>query len=245
MTTFVLVPGAWLGGWAWDRVTGELEAAGHTVFPVTLPGLAERAEEGGSGTDLEAHIDDVVALLDQHDLNGVILAGHSYAGIVVTGVADRRPDRVARVVYVDSGPAPDGVASAEFQPADVQEATRREVDETGDGWRLTPARFDPVDDGGVLAGLNTEDLALLRGRATDHPYATMTQPLRLTGIGQAVPRTAICCTFAVEQVRALIESGHPFFAELEDAELLALPTGHWPMLSEPVALAAMLQQVGG
>jgi len=112
MTTFVLVPGAWLGAWAWDGIASRLRADGHIVHPVTLTGLAERAAEGGTHVNLDTHINDVIGLIDAEDLHDVVLAGHSYAGIVVTGVADRRPDRIARVVYVDSGPAPDAEQDA-------------------------------------------------------------------------------------------------------------------------------------
>jgi pimeloyl-ACP methyl ester carboxylesterase len=240
MTTFVLVPGAWLGSWAWDGVADRLRAAGHTAYPITLTGLAERAGEGGTGVDLDTHIADVTDLLDAEDLRDVVLAGHSYAGIVVTGVADRRPDRVARVVYVDSGPAPDGVSSSEFAPPEDRAETARQVAEHGEGRRLAPRAFDAADDPVNLAGLDEAALATLRSRATDHPYGSMTQPLRLTGDGDRVPRTAICCTFPLDAVRAMIESGNPFFGGLRDATLVALPTGHWPMFSEPDALTAAL-----
>ncbi len=240
MTTFVLVPGAWLGAWAWDGIASRLWDAGHIVYPVTLTGLAERAVEGGPHVDLDTHIDDVIGLIDAEDLHDVVLAGHSYAGIVVTGVADRRPDRIARVVYVDSGPAPDGVSSSEFGSEEDRTATARVVAQQGDGWRLAPSQFDPVDDPTNLAGLDEAALTMMRKRATDHPYASMTQPLSVTGAGERVPRTAICCTFPLDAVRAMIESGNPFFAGLRDATLVSLPTGHWPMFSEPSALAQAL-----
>ncbi len=244
MTTFVLVPGAWLGAWAWDGIASRLRAAGHTVYPVTLTGLAERAAEGGTGVDLDTHIADVTGLLDAEDLHDVVLVGHSYAGIVVTGAADRRPNRIARVVYVDSGPAPDGVSSSEFGPPEGRAETARVVAESGEGWRLAPSPFDPAEDPANLAGLDDAALATMRARATDHPYASMTQPLSLTGAGDRIPRTAICCTFPLDAVRAMIDSGNPFFAGLRDATLVALPTGHWPMFSEPDALAEALIATG-
>ena len=91
MTNFVLVPGFWLGGWAWDRVTARLRAAGHTVFPVTLTGLGERVHLAGPQIDLDTHITDVINLITYEALHDVVLVGHSYAGMVVTGVADRMP----------------------------------------------------------------------------------------------------------------------------------------------------------
>lgn len=240
MTTFILVPGAWLGAWAWDDVAARLRAAGHIALPLSLTGLAERAYAGGPDVDLDTHIADVTSVIDDGDLRDVALVGHSYAGIVVTGAADRRPDRVARVIYVDSGPAPDGVSSSEFGPPEAREETARLVANEGDGWRLAPRPFDPAADPVNLAGLDDEMLAALRSRATDHPYATMTQPLSVTGAGERVPRTAICCTFPLDAVRSMIDSGNPFFAGLRDATLVSLPTGHWPMFSEPAALTRCL-----
>jgi len=104
MTTFVLVPGAWLGAWAWHDVTARLRAAGHDVYPLTLTGLADRAHTGGPDTDLDTHATDVTALIEAEELRDVVLVGHSYAGSVVTLAADRVPDRLRTVVYVDSCP---------------------------------------------------------------------------------------------------------------------------------------------
>ena len=240
MTTFVLVPGAWLGAWAWQDVTDRLVKAGHEVHPMTLTGLAERAADGDRSTNLDTHIDDITRFMDEHDLSDVVLVAHSYSGMPVTGAADRRPDRVAAVVYADSGPAPDGVAQLDFRPPDARAATERLVAERGDGWLLPPIAFDPAEDPVNLAGLDPTALARLRSGATPHPFATMTQPIRLTGAGDSIPRTMIACTMPPDAVRGLIDAGNPFFAGLADATLLALPTGHWPMFSEADALAEML-----
>jgi pimeloyl-ACP methyl ester carboxylesterase len=97
----VLVAGACLGGWAWREVTVRLRALNHDVYPVTLTGLGERVHLANPDVDLETHIADVVNVLDYEDLTDVVLVGHSYAGIVITGVADRRPDRIGAVVYAD------------------------------------------------------------------------------------------------------------------------------------------------
>ena len=110
MATYVLVPGAWLGGWAWHDVATRLRAEGHEVYPVTLTGLGERVHLARPETDLETHITDVVNTIIANDLDEVILAGHSYAGIVITGVADRVPERLAKLVYVDSAPLANGMA---------------------------------------------------------------------------------------------------------------------------------------
>jgi pimeloyl-ACP methyl ester carboxylesterase len=103
MTTFVLVPGFWLGAWAWRPVTTALRAEGHEVHPVTLTGLAERAHLATPETNLDTHITDVVNLLRYEDLTDVVLVGHSYGGLVTTAVADRVPERVRALAYVDTG----------------------------------------------------------------------------------------------------------------------------------------------
>ncbi|HKT05480.1 MAG TPA: alpha/beta hydrolase [Rugosimonospora sp.] len=236
MTTFVLVPGMWLGTWAWRDVARELRAAGHDAYPLTLTGLAERAHLGGPDTDLDTHITDITALVEAEDLTDVVLVAHSYAGAPVTGAADRLGDRVARVIHVDSGPVPDGVAHDDFNPPEERARTKAGL---LDGWRVPVPPFDPAADPVNLAGLTEPVLARLRRLATPHPYGSVTQPLRLSG-RPAPPRTLIACAMPAAQVQALIDAGHPFFAGLAGAPLLPLPTGHWPMFSEPARLAELL-----
>jgi pimeloyl-ACP methyl ester carboxylesterase len=116
MATYVLVPGAWLGGWAWHDVAETLRDEGHEVYPVTLTGLGERVHLGRAEVDLETHITDVVNTIVANDLDDVILVGHSYAGTVVGGVADRVPERLERVVFVDTAPLADGMAATDIYP---------------------------------------------------------------------------------------------------------------------------------
>src|SRR5262249_33055514 len=123
--TYVLVPGFWVGAWVWRPVTEALRGRGHDVYPMSLTGLAEREHLATSDVDLETHVTDVANLLRYEDLRDVTLVGHSYGGVVVTAVADRMPDRVARLVYVDSGPLPDGSANADF--AGPEERARQEA----------------------------------------------------------------------------------------------------------------------
>src|SRR5271167_902991 len=122
----VLVPGACLGGWAWREVAADLRSRGHEVHPVTLTGLGERVHLARPEVDLETHIADVVNLLDYEDLSDVTLVGHSYSGTVVTAAADRRPERIAKVIYLDTSPLPDGMAIADVQTAEQRERQRLE-----------------------------------------------------------------------------------------------------------------------
>ncbi|WP_432991295.1 esterase/lipase family protein [Dactylosporangium sp. CA-233914] len=228
MTNFVMVPGMWLGAWAWDAVAEPLRAAGHDVTAVTLGGLAERASEAGAAT-LESHIGDVVAAAGEHP--AVTLVAHSYGCFPVRGAVERLAGRVTRVVYVDSGPVPDGTAQADFGT---------EPDPTGTA--VAPPSFDPADDPVLFAGLEGRS-AWIRERATPHPYATVAAKLRLRDPDQP-PTDLVCSTFTRDNVEGMIAAGHPFFAGLDrrDYRVHELPTGHWPMFSRPADLAALLDR---
>ncbi|PWU52601.1 esterase [Micromonospora sp. S4605] len=239
MATFVLVPGFWLGGWAWREVAATLRGQGHEVHPVTLTGVAERAHLAGPEVGLETHTTDIVRLIEVEDLRDVLLVGHSGGGLPVTQAADRIPDRIARVVYVESGPMPDGMSQFDVNPPEEQERLRAQI---GDGHLLPPPAWDPAADPENLAGLDDAALALLRARATPHPLRAATEPVRRTG-GRAVPTALVASTFPLPMVEEMIAQGHPFFAGLAGGQLHALPTGHWPMLSEPKGLAAVLDTI--
>jgi pimeloyl-ACP methyl ester carboxylesterase len=248
-----LVPGACLGSWAWREVAARLRAQGHDVFPVTLTGLGERVHLAHPGVDLETHIADVVNLLDYNALEDAVLVGHSYAGSVVSAVADRRPKRLGAVVYLDTSPLPDGTAIVDVQPPEQRERQQRAVERDGEGWKWpVPDRATIVAGTfGSASGLDDEHLRLIAERATPQPYATMTAPLRLArGKPPGVRRAAIFCAangIDLASLRELIAHGDPraeIFAD-DDWELYELPTGHWAMLSLPGALADLLHQIAG
>jgi len=248
MATYVLVGGAWLGGWCWQNVTGSLRQAGHEVFPVTLTGLGERAHVASRDVDLETHITDVVNLVEFEDLRDLILVGHSYAGIVVTGVADRIPDRISLLAYLDAGPVPDGTSYLETQSPEVRQLSEQRVAEEGDGWRLPIPSWEDLENvyGASLEGLDEDLLNLWRSRAVDQPFGTYTRPLRLESPArEALPKLLIACSFPLEQVREMIAQGHAWFREMAGPEwrLEELPTGHWPMFSRPDDLASLLHDL--
>ncbi|GIF49478.1 alpha/beta hydrolase family protein [Asanoa ferruginea] len=220
--TFVLVPGMWLGGWAWDDVAAHLRAAGDEAIPVTLTGVGDRVGEDGPGADLERHVADIIDATRGHD--NIVLVGHSYGGLPVTAAAARIP--VSRVVYVDSGPLPDGSRQLDMGPPPAS---------TGP---VPPRSWEPDP---LLAGVDEEMLALLAKRSTTHPYASVAQPLHRGG-SLTAPTTLIACTFSPEQIAEMRTAGHPFFAAVaDDVVIRSLPTGHWPMFSEPVRLAELLR----
>ncbi len=243
MSTYVLVPGFWLGGWAWEKVTPHLRAAGHDVHPVTLTGLGDRAHLAGPGVDLDTHIEDIVNAIVYADLREVILVGHSGAGASVTGAADRVPERLARVVYIESGPQANGMTQMDLYEPAWRAFIEKRVAERGEGAHYPPISWQEQEQAGAsLEGLGAAEREWFLSRATAQPYGTMTQPLKLTGGADALPKTLISCSFPLEQVHAMIATGHPFFTALAGPEWSfdTLPTGHWPMFSAPVETAATL-----
>lgn len=235
MANYVLVPGFWLGAWVWEDVARELRQAGHEVRPVTLAGLAERAGELSAQVGVETHVADILAAM--RGLEEVVLVGHSGAGLPVTAVADRHPERLSRVVYVDTAPLPSGLAVIDFNDPDTQKAWRAQA---GDGFALDVPRFEQGD--GQFAGLTEEHVALIRAKATPQPWGAVTQSVRRPEPLPATPKTMIASTMPLAAVRRMIDSGDPLFAPLAAPEWTfeELPTGHWPMLSRPAELAALL-----
>ena len=209
---------------------------------MTLTGLGERVHLARPEVDLETHITDVVNTVHWNDLDDIILAGHSYAGTVITGVADRIPDHIQQLVYVDSAPLAGGMAMVDLYPPDALAALRQSVDQTGEGWRWPFPGFGELAKNASVAGLGDDERAAIANRATPHPWATYTQPLRLqhTDAGDAVPyrRVALAC----DDMRGLIAAGVPQIAAMATPpwHYLELDTGHWPMFSATDALTDML-----
>lgn len=243
MATFVLVAGAWLGGWAWDGVTRRLRQAGHDVYPVTLTGLGERKHLARPEVGLETHISDIVNVIEVEDLRDVTLVGHSYGGVPVTGTSDRVAERIASVVYIDSGPIPVDTAYIDFDP-ESRDATEQQVAREGDGWLLPPMSRDDLI--GAIPDLDPERVSAIQARMTPQPFATYTEPLRLTNPARAwLPKVAILNSFPEAAVREMMAAGHPMGVMLAGPEwrFVELPTSHWPMFSRPEELAAVLGEV--
>jgi pimeloyl-ACP methyl ester carboxylesterase len=188
MATFVIVHGAWSGGYAWRWVRPLLVAAGHEVFTPTLTGLGERSHLATPDTDLDTHVTDVAAVLHAEDLSDVVLVGHSYGGLVITGVAGRAPGRIGRLVYLDADVPLAGECELDF----VSPAERAAYEETartsGDGWRVRPPFPDPLPPGlppEVVWGV---------ARMAPMPLRTMTSPARPPAPPPDLPRTYVFCT---------------------------------------------------
>lgn len=232
MSTFVLLHGAWHGGWAWQRVTPLLRAAGHEVHTPTMTGVSDRAHLLSPQVGLGTHIEDVVALIQAYDARDVVLVGHSYAGQVVTGVADRIPERLSQRVHLDAFVGDDGDAAIDLLPETIAGHYRESVSGPGFGWLI------PVRSLTVLGVTDEADLDWLTPRLTPHPWLSYTEPLRLTGKGQQVPAAFVEC---VDWMRVFTPQAEK--AADRGWRTRQIATGHEAMVTAPAELAAVLNEL--
>jgi len=231
----ILIPGLWLDGSSWERVVPALEQAGHRTHALTLPGM-ESKQADRSKVTLRDHVDAVVAVIDALDpaAGKVVLVGHSGGGAIAHAAVDARPDRVARVVYVDSIPlGQGGVINDEF-PTEHGQVPLPD-------WSL----FEDED----LVDLDDELRAAFRERAIPSPVHVARDPQELFDERRyAVPVTVVACEFSSAMLREWLEQGHPFVRELariRDIDHVDLPTGHWPQFTRPAELGrAILDRIG-
>jgi pimeloyl-ACP methyl ester carboxylesterase len=231
----VLIPGFWLDASSWDDIVPVLERSGHRTHALTLPGMESRDADRASIT-LRDHIGAVVRVIDTlgPDSGKVVLVGHSGGGAVAHGAVDARPDRVARVVYVDSMPLGEGGLINDEYPAENGEIPLP-------GWPL----FEQED----LADLGDDLREAFRARAIPTPAHVATDRQRLSDERRYdVPVTIIACEFSSAMLRQWMEQGHPGVRELaniREAEFIDLPTGHWPQFTRPADLGeAILASIG-
>ena len=236
-TAIVLVHGAWHGAWCWRRVLPILRGAGVETHAVTLTGVGERAHLMARGIDLNTHIQDVIGLIKAEELQRVVLVGHSYGGIVITGVADRlqreQPGRLAQLVYLDAvTPHPGESWSSQHTP----ETRQARIDAAAPSGGIS---FPPPD--ASVFGLQGADREWVNRRQTPQPLAVYQQALDFdAALVAALPRTFIDCTvpalptIAVMRQRVRSEPGW---------RVLEMATGHDPMVSEPQALAVLLLDI--
>ena len=183
--SIVLVHGAWHGGWCWQRITSGLSAKGHRVFTPTLTGLGERVHLASPEINLDTHIQDVVNVIKSEELSDVILVGHSYAGMVITGVADKLAGAIKKLIYLDAFVPEHGNSLIDFFSAEIKAGVSKEGEATG---YVKPL---PVSVFGIS---NSEDQDWVTRRMVAQPYATLAQPLNLSrGIGN-IPRSYIYCS---------------------------------------------------
>jgi pimeloyl-ACP methyl ester carboxylesterase len=226
-TPIVLVPGFWLGAWAWDEVAAALRAAGHDVTAVTLPGL-ESVDADRSAITFADHVDAICEAVTAAG-RPVVLAVHSGAGAPGYAASDRIPDQIAAMVYVDSGPAT-GALDPGFDGVEKPLPPREELEQEES-----------------LEGLSEEQLETFYRRAVPQPGAAMREAVELTNDARLdVPSTAICTSYTSQQYKDAVKEGYAWlggFAELRDVTWVDLPTSHWPMWSRPQELAAIIGDV--
>ena len=221
----VLVPGFWLGAWAWDDVVAALRADGHEVTAITLPGL-ESAEADRSAVTFEDH---VAAISDAVKAQGrpVVLAVHSGAGASGYAASDRVPEHIAAMVYVDSGPAT-AALDPNFEGDDFPLPSWEDLDEN-------------------LDGISEEQLQAFRERSVPEPAGAMRESATLSNDARLdLPSTAICTAFTSDQYKEAVQQGQTWlggFADLRRLTWIDLPTSHWPMWSRPQELAAIIGDV--
>jgi pimeloyl-ACP methyl ester carboxylesterase len=229
---YVLVHGAFHGGWCWRRVADRLSAAGHRVFAPSLTGLGDRKHLLTSEVNLDIHIDDIAELIASEELHDLVLVGHSYGGIVITGVADRVPQHLKQLVFLDAVLVEDGGSWGGALPADVVAARTKLAADSSGGLSL------PVPMAANFGVRDAGDQAWVDRRMTPHPFATLLQPMHWRGpIGNGVPKIYIDCTdpphppLVAMKRRYRGKPGWPF---------IEISTGHDCMVSAPDEVADIL-----
>jgi pimeloyl-ACP methyl ester carboxylesterase len=230
MSTYVLVHGAWRGSWIWKRVRKELQARGHEVFTPTLTGVGERSHLLSPQVNLETHIADVINLIRWEELSDVVLCGHSYGGCVVSGVADRIPEKISALVYLDAFVPQDGQSLHDTLPPEARNEQIEAAKKVGEGWKTPPIPAEAFN-------VNPRDRDWVDRQSTPHPLACFQQPLRLTG---AMNR--------IEHIVYILATGwslSPFSqfydkAKTKGWKTLTLACGHDVMLDQPEELTQEL-----
>ena len=230
---FVLVHGAWHGGWCWRHVAATLRARGHQVFTPTMTGLGERAHLLNAGTGLSTCIDDIAGVIDAEELQQVVLVGHSFAGPVISGVADRMPERLKQLVYLDALVVQHGQSALSLFSADVQRERSRTIDDEGLRMAIpAPEKFGVTD---------PAQQAWLKRRLTPHPLKAYTEPLLLQHpLGNGLPKSYVAVT----------DPWYPPLAALRDWvraqpdwEWFEIAAGHDAMITSPDALSDLLPAI--
>jgi pimeloyl-ACP methyl ester carboxylesterase len=232
VTTYLLVHGAWHGGWCWKHVARILRTAGHEVFTPTLTGLGERTHLLNPDIGLDTHIQDVLGVLEYEDISDVVLVGHSYGGMVIAGAAEKAAERIAHMVYLDAFVPGDGQSLTDFQPPEVLAMFKEKVRTEGGGYKL------PSFPAEVFGVTKDDDLAWVRPRLNPHPFKTKLDAVHLSDPkAAAIPRTYIYCN------NPAIGPFGQFAERLQTDKAwryLELATGHDAMVTEPEQLSRLL-----
>jgi pimeloyl-ACP methyl ester carboxylesterase len=230
--TFLVCHGAWGGGWSWKKMHPLMQAAGHRLVTPTYTGLGERAHLASPAIDLDTHIQDVLNVIKYEDLRDIVLLGHSYGGMVATGVADRARDRITQLIYLDAFVPDDGQCLLDFLPE--QERQRmRDAAKSGDGWRVPPNPTPP--------DTPPEDVEWLNERRVPMPIKCFETPLKFSGGALTLPRSYIYATRI-----APADVFGQFAARTRSApgwRYVEIDASHSPGVTAPEALMAVLEKI--
>ena len=232
MALFVVAHGAWSAGWAWKKMHPRMTARGHLLVTPTYTGLGERSHLANEGIDLDTHIADMLAVLHYDDLRDVILVGHSYGGMVATGVADRAKDRIAKLVYIDAFAPRDGESAFDIMPASTRNQRQGAAASGPDAWRIPP--------GAVPPDTPAEDVAWCTPKRTPHPLKCFAQKLRLSA-EPAMPRHYIYASR-----KAADDRFRPFLERARNekwAGAYEIDASHNPHITAPDALTELLDTI--
>jgi pimeloyl-ACP methyl ester carboxylesterase len=231
--TFILVHGAWHGGWCWRFVAERLKANGGRVFAPTLAGLGERAHLLNKTVNLSTHIEDICRLIRAEDLSNIVLVGHSYGGMVVSGVADRMPERIRALVILDGFVPEDGKAMSDYWPASLKAEWDEKAAAIG-GLSVPPISAEDF-------GVNEQLRDWVNDNCVPHPYASFNEKIRLTGGRERVPNKVY-----IRAAKSRSKAFDRFLKELEADKgwrTLSLDCGHEVMVDAPELLADTLETV--
>jgi len=232
--TFVLLHGAWHGGWCWKPVMEAITAAGHRVFTPTQTGLGVRSNLLSKDITLDVFIQDLVDLLEEEDLHDVILVGHSFGGIGITGAAERVPSRIRHLVYLDSMILQDGDSAFSILPSDVAAARLQQAVEFSGGLSM------PVPDASAFGITESADKAWVEANCTPHPVSTYEDTFRLNGlIGNGVPATYV----AVKPDYAPLVASRAIAREQPGWSYREIDAGHDAMITSPQAVVNLLLDI--
>ncbi|TEA77977.1 alpha/beta fold hydrolase [Allopusillimonas ginsengisoli] len=234
--TFVLVHGAWNGGWCWSRVAEQLRQSGHKVYTPTLTGLGERSHLLTPDIDLQTFIHDVVNVLVWEDLNDVILVGHSFGGVVISGVADVAADRIRQLIYLDAFILESGVSTMDTLSPDNQEKLRQGMERTGGA---VPALAPPRPQS--LGITDDDDVAFVQGRLMPQPYKSYTSALALQHpLGNGLPCCYVQC---VNPVFPAVAASANWAREQDNWRIEPLVSSHCAMVTAPRKLGDLLLEL--
>jgi pimeloyl-ACP methyl ester carboxylesterase len=232
MATYVLVHGGWQGGWSYQRVARLLRKTGHEVYAPTLTGLGERSHLARTHINLDTHITDVANTILWEDLFDVILVGHSYGGMVITGAADQLPERIKTLVYLDALVPQNGSTLFTLRPEYLQSF----VSQIG----AAQGALVPPRPGSAFDTALPEDWAWMDSKTTPHPFACFSQSIRLTGRFSSVPRRLY-----IYAKGGICDGMYDAYRQDPAAKVIAVEqSGHSIMIDQPVKLAEILGEAG-